>query len=841
MKDGLVVAAPMGGWCAPLDDSPDAVFRERTLGDGVSIDPTDSDVLAPFDGVVLSLPETRHAVSLRADNGAEVLIHIGIDTVNLAGDGFSAHVKTGDRVETGQRLLSFDMDSVLKGAASLRTPVVLLRSSAHVIKPLDCAGPIRTGDPIFEIATVAEFEPETDRRRALHQGLSTTVVVGLAHGIHARPAARLIESIKPFDAELECLTGKNKSANARSAVGLMALGVAYSDRLTVSATGPDAELAMTAFVAALEPMEDRPGEVNEEELPDAGQDLPPAPGAIVHGQSASSGLGLGSTQLIRSWRTEESKASGTADDEQALFAKAIAEVREYLEKLAASRSGAAREIALAHRALLDDPTITEDTASHIRQGKSATNAWQLIIGQLSTSLRQVDDRRIRERVDDLQDVGQRVERVLAGLDPGESLAVSEDTIVVAQTLLPSQLLELDSTHVAGICTAAGGTTSHVAILAASMGIPMVVAAGSSVLALDDGTRIGVDADRGELHILADDEAAGRFRDRVRNDEIRRRREAATAKEPCVTGDGVRIHVNANIASARDAQLAVQGGADGCGLLRTEFVFMDRSEPPGLQEQRQVYQEISDSLGDRTLVVRTLDAGGDKPIPYVNQDVEENPALGVRGIRLSLRNRAVLDTQLDALLQVRHSSPLKLMIPMVTSMYEVEAVRETIDGIRQRANRESEFQLGVMIETPAAAIIADKLAEIVDFFSIGTNDLTQYTLAMDRGEPLLAERLDTLHPSVLKLIGNTVDAACEAGKPVAVCGGAAGDVLAAPVLIGLGVRELSMVPSLIARQKARLRSLTVADCVELANQSLRLSSACDVRELAREFVGARSGD
>jgi phosphoenolpyruvate-protein phosphotransferase len=397
------------------------------------------------------------------------------------------------------------------------------------------------------------------------------------------------------------------------------------------------------------------------------------------------------------------------------------------------------------------------------------------------------------------------------------------------------LLELDRDKLAAICTAAGGTTSHVAILAASMQIPMLVAVGDAVLAIGDETRLVVDADFGELHVQPRPDRISVFRERQQDDAVRQRQEQAAATADCVTIDGVHVRVCANIASVADARSAVEFGADGSGLLRTEFLFMDRDTAPGLDEQLAVYQEVSDALGDRLLVVRTLDAGGDKPIAYVDQRFEENPALGVRGIRLSLRDRGMFETQLEALLQVRRANPLRVMVPMVSSVEEVEDVADTIDRIRSRRPGSQHVHLGIMIETPAAALIADRLAGIVDFFSIGTNDLTQYTLAMDRGEPLLADRLDALHPAVLALIARTAEAASSAGKPVGVCGGAAGDLLAAPILVGLGIRELSMVASGIPRQKARLRELSTRDCETLATRALAMRSAGEVRAMMRDFA------
>lgn len=828
----LQVLAPMGGWCATLDDSPDPVFSGRVLGDGVSIDPTENVVRAPFGAEVVTVPETRHAVNLRADNGAEVLIHVGIDTVGLGGEGFTAHVRPGDRVVAGQELLSFDMDLLLERAASLRTPVILLQSDAHTASAPQCAGRVAAGDPIFTITPASrEAGGSPAPAHGPRMEVSKSVIVGLVHGIHARPAALLTASLRPFSAHVECRSG-NRSANARSTVELMTLGVGHGETVTVVAAGDDGEAAIDAFLPLLEPLERKP----EADIPLTPAVLtPPAPGAILRGQPASAGLAIGTAIHLRTWEPDAAPPVGSPEEEQRRLDESRNTVRSFLEGLTASRTETGREIAEAHLALLEDPTIVEDAAKRIREGESASAAWGGAVTRLSDALGQLEDKRLRERVDDLEDMNQRVQRALAGESPGAAIALPDQAIVIAHTLLPSQLLELDRDKLAGICTAAGGTTSHVAILAASMQIPMLVAVGDAVLAVEHQARLVVDADFGELHVQPRPDRVSAFRERQQDDAVRQQQEQAAATADCVTIDGVHVHICANIASVADAMSAVDFGADGSGLLRTEFLFMDRDTAPGLDEQLAVYQEVSDALGDRLLVVRTLDAGGDKPIAYVDQRFEENPALGVRGIRLSLRDRGMFETQLEALLQVRRATPLRVMVPMVSSVEEVEDVGDTIERIRSRQPGSRRVHLGIMIETPAAALIADRLAAIVDFFSIGTNDLTQYTLAMDRGEPLLADRLDALHPAVLALIARTAEAANSAGKPVGVCGGAAGDLLAAPILVGLGIRELSMVASSIPRQKARLRELSTRDCEILATRALAMRSAGDVRAMMREFA------
>jgi phosphoenolpyruvate-protein phosphotransferase len=843
-QKAVKVHSPIKGWCAPLIDNPDPVFRDRLLGDGVSIDPTYGKVHAPFDGEVLTVPESLHAVNLRADNGAEFLIHIGVDTVAMAGDGFEAHVEAGDRVERGQLLLSFDLEKVLRGAPSLKTPVLLL-SEGFVLSGYGEAGPVKSGDVLFEVRPALEVSNTDDS--SPDQGvegktIKQLVAVGLEHGIHARPAATLKAAIAKFEAAVSCQLGDQPPADARSPVALMSQGISYGDVITVTAWGRDSQRALEAVVAHLDPLDLDEAELQARLQPAIAPLVKKktvatlADGAVIRAQLASPGLSMGVAFTLESWDAPAQETPGTPVEEKQRLAVALEAVRGHLQKLSTGDDATGAEIAMAHLALLEDPMITGAAEELLKCGHGASRAWHDAINRSVETLQKVDDKRMLERIDDLKDTNLRVQRTLAGLDPAQGPELTERSILIAENLLPSQLLELDHNQVAGICTAAGGTTSHVAILAISLEIPMLVAAGDEVLAVTKGDRLLLDADFGELKIRPGDAEANRFAQRMQEDRLQRQAERAAAHDECRTRDGTQVHFNANLASAQDALAAVQAGAEGCGLLRTEFVFMGRAQAPDVNQQLEIYQQISDTLQDRPLVVRTLDAGGDKPISYLNQQDEENPALGVRGIRLSLENRAMLEVQFEALLRLQRSTPLQVMIPMVTSVHEVMDVREILDSFCQSRGLTNTISLGIMIETPAAALIADRLAGLVEFFSIGTNDLTQYVLSMDRGEPRLATRLDTLHPAVLELIRMSVSAAIKAGIPVAVCGGAAGDMMIAPILLGLGIRELSMPQSLIARQKARLRELSMPDCIYLAESALAMNSAREVRAMMREFYG-----
>ncbi|HEV2284876.1 MAG TPA: putative PEP-binding protein, partial [Steroidobacteraceae bacterium] len=293
---------------------------------------------------------------------------------------------------------------------------------------------------------------------------------------------------------------------------------------------------------------------------------------------------------------------------------------------------------------------------------------------------------------------------------------------------------------------------------------------------------------------------------------------------------------ANVGSAADALAAVRNGAEGCGLLRTEFLFLERESPPSVTEQTAAYQQIADALGGRPLTIRTLDAGGDKPIAYLPQPAEANPALGLRGVRTSLASPPLLRAQLEAILQVRPGAQCRILLPMITDVAEVAAVRAVLDELRAELSVTRAVEVGVMIETPASALIAERLVEVADFLSIGTNDLTQYTLAMDRLHPLLAPRLDALHPAVLKLIAGAAAAAAGRGRMVAVCGGLASEPLAAPLLVGLGVQELSAVAAVIPRLKADLSRVTLEQCRALACAALSAADAAAVRALARRALG-----
>ena len=808
----LILVAPLDGWSAPLREVPDPVFAGQMMGDGLAIDPLGSVLCAPCDGEVTLLHAAGHAITLRAANGAEILMHLGLDTVALGGRGFSPHVQQGARVKVGDALISFDLDQLARAARSLITPIVVANGDGFEIveRAQDCA--VTRGQKLM---TVRKRAARPAARASSQKESRRAVRVPLAHGLHARPAAKLAELAKSFAAEMGIEFG-GRHANARCPVAVMGLGLARDAAADLVARGADADEAVAALAALIE---SGMGESFASDEP------PPArAGAPVR---AAPGIVLG---VAVWWKPAEifvtEKGQGAAIEARRLE-EARAKVRE---KLSAATGGTEAAILAAHRAFLDDPELTEAAAKKIAEGKSAGFAWRAAIQSHITILRGVKDARLAERAADLADLERQILTALGGAPAVSAPVLPENAILLADDLLPSQLLALDIKRLAGFATAQGGPTSHVAILAAGMGIPALVACGAALSDIKNGARLLLDAGQGKLIVDPPDAQQEEARQRINERRSQRAAMEQRRHHPARTRDGVHIEVNANLASLEDARASVIAGAEGCGLLRTEFLFLDRAAPPGEDEQAAAYRAIAEALEGRPLTIRTMDIGGDKPASYLSFPREENPALGLRGVRVSLWRPDLLKTQLRAILRGVPNAQCRIMVPMVASVSELRQVRQMLDAARAELGIVEPALLGVMVETPAAAVTADILAAEADFMSIGTNDLTQYGLAMDRGNANLAADCDALHPAVLRLIAATCEGAAKHNYPVAVCGGLASDPLAAPVLIGLGVRGLSATIGAVAELKMIIGNLDLEQCRALARQALAASSAAEVRQL-----------
>ena len=831
----LTLMAPLSGVIVPLEKVPDAVFADRLVGDGVSIDPVSQDLLAPCDAKVIQVHRARHALTLDAD-GSEIVIHIGLDTVELKGDGFTAHVKAGDTVRRGDRLISFDADLVATRARSLLTQVLV--ANAESVDTIDRrTGTVEAGrDVVMEVMRKSVASgPSASRDESVQ---SQPVTVGNATGLHARPAALVAAAAKRFAADVR-IVKEGREANARSVVSIMALEVGGGDRITIVARGENAADA----VAAIEHT------ITHELGPD--HEAPPATEAVsasssdptgrsLRGVGASPGVAIGQVFQLRHQDAVIEERAADPNHERRELDAAIASAHLQLEtlrtRMAAEADNDRAAIFGAHQELLEDPEVLDDAAKRIRSGASAAFAWRAAYSGQAERLLGLRNKLLAGRAADMRDVGRRVLHLLIGDDDSSPL-IPADSIVIAEDLAPSEAASLNPAHVRGFCTTMGSATSHVSILARGLGIPAVAGINPAALDIPAGTRVILDGDSGSLRLEPTDEEENEVRRRQSAAATRKAADVAVASEPAVTRDGHRIEVVANIGDEGEGEKVVAAGGEGVGLLRSEFLFMDRKRAPDEEEQTRVYTAVAKALGpSRILVIRTLDVGGDKPLSYMPIAAEANPFLGERGIRLMYDHPEILRIQLRAILRAASHGRIAIMFPMIATLDEWRDARKMVEEERTRLGA-PEVQVGIMVETASAALLADRFAREADFFSIGTNDLTQYTLAMDRTNPRLAKQLDALHPAVLKLIEMTVNGASAHGKWVGLCGALAGDPEAVPVLVGLGIHELSVSVPAVASTKARVRSLSFDVCRETAAQALEASDGAEVRLI----VARRHGD
>jgi multiphosphoryl transfer protein len=840
MTATLTLRAPLEGWCMPLAATPDPVFSAGMMGDGIALDPTCGELVAPFDGEVVAVPASGHAVSLRSTAGIEVLIHVGIDTVALNGRGFTPHVAAGQKVAVGEPLMSVDLDLVARNAPSLVTPIVITNLAGHTIQFRHEPAAVRAGDVLLTLAADGASAYSALAAAAGGERREARLTIALAHGLHARPAALIAQSLKGLAAEVELVAGQRR-ANARSVVSIMALGLRQGDELRVVALGREAEAALAALAGGLEQarlQETGGARVPPPLAPSAatiavtlGQDR-----AVLTGAIAAPGFAIGQATRLERQEIAVARVGQGVAHERAELERARSLVSARLTQIAQANAGARRDIVAAHLEFLSDPMLEAAAQRAIGAGHSAGFAWRAAIGESVAALAALEDERLRERIDDLRDIETQVLLALGAAAAPMSTQLPPGAVLIADALLPSELVALDRDRLAAVCLAGGGTTSHVAILAAAMNLPMLVGLGPRLAEIADGATLIVDAERGRLELPADAAAVTAAEQRLRRSAARSAAQRNAAQRECRSADGIRIEVFANIGSEADAHAAVLDGAEGCGLLRTEFLFLERSAPPSDNEQRAAYQAIADALGPRPMVLRLLDVGGDKSLSYLPMPPEDNPTLGLRGIRTGLARPELLRTQLRAALGVS-GEHLRLLVPMVTEVAELREVRALVREIAQQLGRSAPVPIGAMIETPAAAATSRQLATEADFLSIGSNDLTQYTLAMDRGHPGLATRLDALHPAVLTMIEL---AAAGAGRcQLAVCGAMAADPLAVPLLLGLGVTELSVVPARVPAVKELIARLALGQCAELARAALALEHASAVRALVTNWFSERA--
>lgn len=665
------------------------------------------------------------------------------------------------------------------------------------------------------------------------------LVIRNATGLHARPARVLVDIAKQYQSSIEVRHGQ-KRANAKSLISVLTLGVGRGQQIRIDVAGADEDRAAAALAAAVEeglgeglPEPAAPEPVAAVPTPAAAAE--PAEPGLVRGIAGAPGIAIGPLFRYERARVAVREQFGGVDHELGRLQEALDAARHQLATLHAQVAERAdlSEAAIfeVHRDLLSDPGLLDRTREAIAGGQSAAAAWQGATGAQAAELAELSNALLAERAIDLRDVGERVLHLLAGTQPTGPQLPDHPVIVVANDLTPSETTGLKSTPVLGFCTAVGGPNAHTAILARALGLPAVVSAGAGVLEIEPGTLVILNGNAGTLTVDPDEPALAASRAAQQAERDRLAAAARAALNHAITTDGHRVEVVANIGGAEEAAPALAHGAEGVGLFRTEFMFLDggRTTAPTEDEQFAAYRDAAKAFGDQPVIVRTLDIGGDKEVPYLDLPREDNPFLGVRGVRLCFAYPELFRTQLRAILRAAAFGKLRIMLPMVADIGELRAARALIDQLRAELQAPP-VELGIMIEVPSAALMADVLAREVDFFSIGTNDLTQYTMAIDRMHPTLAGQADDLHPAVLRLIAKTVEGAHAAGKWVGVCGNLAAKAEAVPILVGLGVDELSIAIHDIPTVKVQIRALSRAECRQLAECALQCATAAEVRAL-----------
>ncbi len=655
------------------------------------------------------------------------------------------------------------------------------------------------------------------------------VTINAPTGLHARPATVFADLAKSFSAEVRVRYG-DQVANGKSLMSLLKLGVEKDGVVRVWAKGRDAAQVLRALQQAVED-----GLEEDEEAAAVVVELPvlELASAAIAGVPASPGLVIAPLHRFRHTKLEFAETATDAAAEQDRLRDAIALADIDLTDLYTSikaRSGKAKAaIFQAHREFLADPELRQEALNRIPPNHSAPWAWQQVVEAKAKELEALADPVLSGRAADVRDVGQRVLVQLAdGSEAGASLP-NHPVILIADDLTPSDTAGLDPEKIVGFCTAAGGATSHTAIIARSLNIPAIAGAGVGILDLAEGSTAILDGDGGQLYANPTESDLEKARQAQAERAQLRDVEQQTRFQPAITTDGHRLEVVANIGGPAAAAQAINAGAEGVGLVRTEFLFLNRNAPPSEDEQYEALRQMTQALNGLPLIVRTLDIGGDKHVPYLNQPAEDNPFLGIRGVRLCLERTDLFETQLRAILRAARGGYIRVMFPMIATLEDIRAAKTVLESVRAAVDGPP-VEIGMMVEVPSAVLMAAEFAQEVDFFSVGTNDLTQYLLAMDRGHPTLAKQADALHPAVLRAITQTVHGAKLSGKWVGVCGGLAGDVQGAAILAGLGVKELSMdIPS-IPKVKARLRGASMKQMRRLAQKALACRTAEEVRAL-----------
>ena len=821
--------APANGYILPLEKVSDPVFSQKVLGEGFAIEPFTNILYAPVEGRVKSVAKTNHAITIETATGYDVLVHFGLETVALSGEGITPLVKVGDEVTFESKILEFDLLTVPTKVKSLLTPVIISEYS-------DQAFPNVTEEKVDSRKTIVklnldckvdDIDSTSSIRNSRNVYVNKTVRITNGHGIHARPAAMISHFAKKYDHNIVLIKGEQK-VSANSIVGIMGLAIQCNDEVTISATGSNAQQVIDELIELISSLED---EEQAQEIKRAPSQLKDVQGIIsgnqYHGISVVKGLAIGelSCQRAIDFKFDE-YSQKTSQQEESVLKDAIVKYKHQLHVLKQHETDAT-QIALldAHIELVEDELICSKALEALQRGKSAAFAWHAATQKAMEVLINTNNELLQERVADIKDVYKQVMLLLLGQSK-QSITYDKPTILYSDDFSLSDILSLDN-NVVGLISTNGGRTSHVAIIAGNKNIPYLININSQIQQYNHQELI-LDANQGSAITQATPVQKEDYHKKIEEQKIKLQKVLQDVTLPATTLDGKTIDCYMNIKSDNDCKSFIESGAQGIGLFRTEFVFYDRDKAPSEDEQYQIYQRVLDQVQGSPVIFRTLDAGGDKALGYLHMTKEQNPFLGIRGIRLCFHHEALFRTQLRAIIRTNNPN-VHIMLPMITNIAEYRQAKEIYQQECQKLGSKIKQPLGIMVEVPSIIMQAEKFASEVDFMSIGTNDLTQYLLAIDREHPQLASQIDHLHPAVIQAIKVVSQAAKKYDKKLSICGMMAVDQEALAILVGLGITNLSMRQNMLAENKAIIRKLNAKECQDALEHVLSMDSAQQVRD------------
>ena len=573
---------------------------------------------------------------------------------------------------------------------------------------------------------------------------------------------------------------------------------------------------------------------------------------MYKGTNASDGIGIGTAVIVEEaelviTRREVGDAQAEVSRFKGALEQTVAETQKMAEDLATRVGEKEAEIMQGHMMLLSDPMLTGEIENSISNDKvNAEFAIETVCNMYADMFASMGDELMQQRATDMRDIKVRMQRTLMGLQSADVSSLPAGTVLVAKDLTPSMTAGINPTNVVGIVTELGGRTSHSAILARALEIPAVVAVNGLLEQVKDGDTVVLDGSTGEVYVNPDTEIKTAY-EAKRDQFLKEKKELEKyIGKPSVTKDGVQVEIVANIGKPEDVDKVLQYDGEGVGLFRTEFLFMDRTSMPTEDEQFEAYKKVAAAMNGKPVIIRTLDIGGDKEIPYMGLEKDENPFLGYRAIRLCLdRKEDIYKPQLRALLRASAFGNIRIMIPLVTCIEEYREAKALIEELKKELDEKGiaykkDIQVGIMVETAAASLIADIFAKEADFFSIGTNDLTQYTMSVDRGNKKISYLYSTFNPAVLRSIRHIIACGREADIMVGMCGEAASDPMMVPLLLAFGLNEFSMSASAILRTRKLVTEYSVSELQEVADKAMSFATTAEVEAYMREFMEKMNG-